>query len=72
MPQFDFYTFMQQNFIFLVSFFIIYFFVLLYILPSVSETLKMRNKLIKEYGSKAAKRNIELVTFFYKHLFKAK
>jgi len=72
MPQFDFYTFAQQNFLVLIVFFIVYFFMLVRYLPAFSETFKMRQKLINLYGKQAAKAKIDLVSLYYKHLFKAK
>jgi amino acid transporter len=50
MPQFEFYTFSEQNFYFLSAFCAIYFFVVFIYLPYTSEILKMRRKLKKKYG----------------------
>lgn len=72
MPQFDFFTFAQQSFLVLVTFYVLYFFILIRFLPALSETIKVRNKLIKLYGKQAAKVKVDLVSLYYKHLFKAK
>jgi len=64
MPQFEFYTFSQQNFYFLTAFWSIYFFVVLVYLPYMSEILKMRRKLKKKYGVPHNAKPLNLVGLF--------
>lgn len=67
MPQFDFYSFSSQNFWILLSFFIVYFFILYCYLSNFSELLKFRQKLILFYTSGLSTIvNFNTYEFFYK------
>ena len=52
MPQFDFYSFSVQTFWFLLNFSFLYFFILKFYVSKLSETLKMRSKLLSYNNSK--------------------
>ena len=68
MPQFDFYSFASQNFWFLLTFILFYFIVVYLYLPSFSEVLKMRQKLI--FLSLNFTKPSNLWCFFLKNFFK--
>jgi F0F1-type ATP synthase membrane subunit b/b' len=71
MPQFDFYSFSQQSFLVLVSFFILYFFFLYFYLPNIAEVLKVRTKLINFYllNKNINSKALNLYDYFIKKIF---
>lgn len=73
MPQFEFYSFPEQNFYLLTSFCIVYFLVVFCYLPYTAEILKMRKKLVKYYSIKnLSTKKINLVGLFYDAYFNKK
>lgn len=69
MPQFDFYSFPEQNFFLLLSFGILYFFVVFFYLPAFAEVLKMRKKLLIHYSvQNLNNNNVDLISIFYGYL----
>lgn len=69
MPQFDFFCFQLQTFWFLIAFFVFHGVCIFLYLPSVAQTLKMRNKLYSYYVTQKFSK-INLRDYFLKEYFK--
>lgn len=73
MPQFEFYSFPEQNFFLLFFFFFMYFFIIFIVLPNFAEVLKMRRKLTIYYSlTNLAQTKVDLISPFYAILLKKK
>ncbi len=70
MPQFDFYTFINQVILIIFSFFILYFILQYFLLPKIATVLKSRQKLINSSKIALNLKSLNIYDEFIKQLLK--